>query len=249
MTQCGWLCHLKSAQVVRPRNHLGLSFARQRPGRLRYPARTIWGKDLRFFKRTWLPFLALLGIALAIILAIFQGIYTDNFSSDKDIIHIIGLAISVALGFTIVLFLLYYAIAKGIPFLVKRAMVWVAFKALDRAINNQTTTVEWTAIVPLEDDIGVGLALGSDNGVAPGHRFAVLNAANREKWGVLEASDVRESYCICSVFDRINPEFWAELERRMRSDPSPPRGVTIRRAIPEESLRDWLDVLLKTWRD
>lgn len=207
------------------------------------------GQRFAFPQENLASILGLLGIALATILAIFQGIYTDNFSSDKEIIYIIGLAISVALGFTIVLFLLYYAIAKGIPSLAKRAMVWIAFKALDRAINNQTTTVEWTAIVPLEDDIGVGLALGSDNGVAPGHRFAVLNAVNREKWGVLEASDVRESYCICLVFDRINAKFWAELERRMRSDPSPPRGVTIRREIPEESLRDWLDVLLKTWRD
>jgi hypothetical protein len=79
----------------------------------------------------------------------------------------------------------------------------------------------------------------------PGDRFVVLATAREEKWGVLEVSEVHDTYSVCSVSDRINPEFWADLERRMRYDPSPPQGITIRREIPDEALFEWLRVLLK----
>ncbi len=79
----------------------------------------------------------------------------------------------------------------------------------------------------------------------PGDRFVVLATAREEKGGVLEVSEVHDTYSVCSVSDRINPEFWADLERRMSYDPSPPQGITIRREIPDEALFEWLRVLLK----
>ena len=80
-----------------------------------------------------------------------------------------------------------------------------------------------------------------------GERFVVLNAISEEKWGVLQVSEIREYSCICSVFDRINPEFWDELEKRMRFDASSPQGVIIRREIPADYLLDWLSRILRNY--
>lgn len=112
----------------------------------------------------------------------------------------------------------------------------------------QAVVVEPSGITPIEDDVGIGLPIGVQDGLMVGERFVVLNSASLEKWGILQVHEIQENYCVCSVSDRINPEFWNALEERMRQDASPPQGVTIRREIPDEYLLDWLSRLLKAPR-
>lgn len=202
-----------------------------------------------FLKTTWLPFLALLGVALAIAVPLFLGIHTGNPSSGRDTGYAVALAVLAATGISAAIIPLFYFITKTVPWLMKLVIAWIITKGVARAIAAQTIAVEWTAITQIGDDIGVGLAIGSADGVSPGHQFIVLNTADQAAWGVLQASEVHAGHCVCSVFDRVRPEFWDDLERRMRSDPSPPSGVIIRREIPGEDLLHWLDILMRTWRD
>ena len=203
---------------------------------------------LGFLKKIWLPFLTLLGIGLAIAVPLFLAVFTDDLSSNNKIVITVLQAILAAIGASIVLILAYIFIASGIPKFVKAVRVWITLKTVTKAVESQTGTVQISGITPIENNVGIGLSVGLQDGVFPGQRFVVFNTANQEKWGVLEVSEVWDRSCVCSVSDRTNPEFWDNLDSRIRSDASPPGGVTIRREIPEEDLYDWLQRILKSWR-
>ncbi len=203
---------------------------------------------LGFLEKMALPFSVLLGIGVAITIPSFLAIATDDSSSNSKISITVLLAILVSATISIFLMLIYFLIAVGIPKFLKLIMVQVTLKTVKRAVESQTGTVQASGITSIEDDVGVGLLVGAQDGVFPGQKFVVFNSANQEKWGVLEVSEVQEHSCICSVFDRTNPEFWDDLVRRMRRNASPPQGITIRREIPEEALYEWLQGILKSWR-
>ena len=201
------------------------------------------------FARTWvLPFSVLLGLGLAVSIPWLLAVWTDDVSSNTRIAVVVILAVLVAVVFSFILLLLYHLATVRIPRLSRNIMVWATFKTVRDAFSRQAFVVEPSAITPIEDGVGIGLPIGLQDGLINGERFVVLNTASQEKWGVLQASEVLENSCICSVFDRINPEFWDALEQRMRHDASPPQGVTIRREIPEEYLLDWLSRLLNAPR-
>ena len=194
------------------------------------------------------PFAVLLGIGLAVSIPLSLEVAADGSSSNREIISAVVLAIVIALGASGFLIFLFATSIVVAPRIIKGAMTWITLKAVAKAIAAQAVFVETNGITSLDGDVGFGLSVGEEDGIRPGHKFVVLNTADQERWGVLEARLVSDTYCHCSVFDKINPEFWADLERRMRYDASPPRGITIRREIPEEQLLDWLRALLKTWR-
>ena len=203
---------------------------------------------LAFLKKVSLPFSVLLGIGLAIAIPLFLAIFTDDLSSNKEIVITVLKAILVAIGASIALILAYLSITIGIPKLLKLIAVQITLKTVKSAVASQANIVQASGITSVEDDVGVGLSVGSQDGIFQGQRFVVSNTANQEKWGVLEAAEVRERSCVCSVFDRTNPEFWDNLVRRMRRDASPPQGVTIRKEIPEEAYYEWLQGILKSWK-
>ena len=136
-------------------------------------------------------------------------------------------------------------VAWGSSRLLRRIAVWVTFKTVRRAISVQSAPLKPKGITTVNDDVGVVLPVGRNDNVIEGLRFVVENAADGEKWGILSVVWVDENSCTCSVSGRINDEFWANLERRMRSAPSFPGGVAVRREIPNEQLLDWLQALLK----
>lgn len=208
-----------------------------------------WGcLALGFLKKIWLPFLTLLGIGLAIAVPLFLAVFTDDLSSNNKIVITVLQAVLAAIGASIVLILAYIFIAAGIPKFLKAVGVWITLRTVRKAVESQTGTVQISGITSIEDDVGIGLSVGLQDGVFLGQRFVVFNTANQEKWGVLEVSEVRDHSCVCSVLDSMNQEFWDDLARRTRRDVSPPGGITIRREIPEEALYDWLQRILKSWR-
>ena len=199
--------------------------------------------------RKWvLAFSVLLGLGLAVSVPWLLAVWTDDTSSDGKIAVVIVLAVLAAAAFSIALLLLYHVATVRIPRLLRRLAIWVTFRTVREALSRQAIAVEPMGITPIDDEVGIGLPLGLQEGLATGDRFVVLNAASQEKWGVIQVYETSENSCICSVFDRINPEFWDSLEARMRYNACPPKGVTIRREIPDEYLLDWLTRLLKTPR-
>ena len=203
---------------------------------------------MSFVKKAALPFSVLFGIGLAITIPLLLGINTESTSSNETIAVTVLLAVLISAVASVFLVLLYFLTVVAIPMFLKRISAWITIQTLSQAIIRHSTPVQASGIGSREGDVVVGLASGAREGVTLGHRFAVFNTASQEKLGVMEVSEISERPCVCSVVDRINPDFWANLERRMGSDPAPPQGITIRREVPEEELLDRLTVLLKNWR-
>lgn len=199
--------------------------------------------------RKWaLPFSVLLGLGLAVSVPLLLAIWTDDTSSVGRVAVAVILAVLMAVVASVVLLLLHHLAIVRMPRLLRRIMVWVTFKTVREALSRQVIVVESIGITPTEEGVGIGLPLGSREGLVRGERFIVLNATSQEKWGTLQVYNVLENSCICTVFDRINSEFWADLENRMRYDASPPQGVIIKREIAEDYLLDWLSRLLNVPR-
>ena len=199
--------------------------------------------------RKWaLPYSVLLGLGLAISVPLLLAIGTGDSSSRRDIALSVFASVGIAAGASLILLVIYHSVTVWIPRLLRRFAVWVTFRTIHKFLAELDPTVKPIGITPIDDDVGVGLPLGLRDGLVTGDRFVVLNAASQEKWGVIQIYEIHEDSCICSVFDRINLEFWDSLEARMRHDASPPQGVTVRREIPHEHLLDWLTRLLKTPR-
>ena len=205
-------------------------------------------KILRLARKWALPFSVLLGLGLAVSVPWLLAVWTDDASSNTGIAVVIVLAVLASAAASLVLLLLYHLAAVRTPRLLRRIMVWVTFKTVRAALSQQAVVVEPLAITPILDGVGIGLPLGLQDGLLIGEQFLVLNAASQEKWGVLQVSDINEESCVCTVLDRVNPEFWDALERRLRHDASPPQGVIIRRALQEEHLLDRLERLLRAYR-
>lgn len=199
--------------------------------------------------RKWvLPFSVLLGLGLAISVPWLLAVWTDDASSGGEIAVVITLAVLTAIAASVVVLLLYRVATVSIPRLLRRFMVWVTFKTVREALSRQAIAIESIGITPTEEGVGIGLPLGTRERLVRSERFVVLNAASQEKWGTLQVYSLKEDSCICTVFDRMNSEFWADLENRMRYDASPPQGVIIKREIPEDFLLDWLSRLMNTPR-
>ena len=189
--------------------------------------------------------MSLLAIGISITVPLLLAIGTDDSSSRRDIVLTVVASVAIAAVASLILLATYHLVTIWLPRLLRRLAVWVTFKTIRKFVSEIEPTVEPLGITTVDDDVGVGLPLGLRDGVIKGEKFVVLNTASEEKRGALEVLDVWEISCICSVFDRRNEEFWNNLERKMRQDPSFPRGATVRREIPNELLFDWLQALLK----
>ena len=183
-----------------------------------------------------------IGLGIA---ALWLAFGTDDSLSYRGIALLTVLVVIGVVAVSILLLLLYRFSTVALPRLLRRSAVWVTFKTVRWAIAKQSTAIQPKGITTVNDDVGVVLPVGRNDGVMASHQFVVENAADGERWGTLEVVWVEENTCTCSVSDRINEEFWENLERRMRSEPSFPSGVAIRREIPEEYILDWLQTLLK----
>jgi hypothetical protein len=50
---------------------------------------------------------------------------------------------------------------------------------------------------------------------------------NQERWGTVEVISAEPRAYLAVPYDRANKDFFARLEERMRTDPSPPPGVIL----------------------
>ena len=203
---------------------------------------------MRLARKWAVPVSILLGLGLAISIPWMLATLTDNASSHGHIAIIVALAFLLAVVGSLIVLFAYLGAAAIIPKSLYRIMVWVTLRTVRSGITRLTLPIEPSGIAEIEGDVGIGIPLGFQDGVIEGDRFIVLNTTSQEKWGGIQVYEIQEDSCVCSVSDRINPDFWNALEERMRHDASPPQGVTIRREIPDELLLDWLTRLLKAPR-
>lgn len=204
---------------------------------------------MRLARRWALAFSVLLGLGLAVSVPWLLAIWTDDASSDGKIAVVVILAVLTAAAFSIALLLLYHLATVRIPGLLRRIMVWVTFRTVREAIAHYAVPIQPSGIGIEEGRLVIRLACGTRDRIGHRQRFLVINDANRELWGVLEAHRVDGDTCLCLVSDRINAEFWEYLEQRINREPSLPAGITVTREVPdEEEFGGWLRTVLDLWR-
>ena len=182
------------------------------------------------------------------IVALWKTLATDDSLSRSYILTALVEAVSYATGLSFVIAVIFLLAMLVFPRILRRFTVWVTLRTVCSAISRLSIPIDPDGIAEIEGDVGIGLRLGSQDGLSEGDRFLVVNTTNQRKWGILQVHEIRKNSCICLVLDRTNPEFWDALEARMREDPSPSQGVTIRRALSEEFLMDRLSRLLNVPR-
>jgi hypothetical protein len=197
-------------------------------------------------KKIWLAFVPTFGLVLAIVLFLFQARLDLLSLSAKlvatNTVFAILISLGVAFSFLAGFILLIGLLSK----LWRRLLVRITLYTMARAVGGQSRAVHAIGIGPQRGNVVVRLAIGSSESVATGDRFVAVNAATRERLGVLEVEEAEADSCVCRVSDRINVEFWEGLEGRMSRDPSPPAGVTFSLEGAEEVLNT-IKQLLRSW--
>lgn len=198
-------------------------------------------------KKIWIAFLPVFGIVLAIVLFVFQArLNLLSLSGNYVAINTI-LAVILAFGATFAILATAVFLAKLSTRVLRNLLIGLTIYTLNQTAIQSRSTVEAIGIGSREGSIVIRLNLGTQTTDLLGIKFEILNSASKEKLGTLEVIEIEDTSCLCSVFDRINVEFWESLEERMRRDPSPPSGITISREFPD-GLLEFMQDLVRNWR-
>lgn len=200
----------------------------------------------RIPRQIWFALGTVFPIVFGLVLFLFQARIELLQLSAKYVALNTLFAVLISLGATVLL-LAGFAFLIGFPGRAWRGFqVRITLHTLDRAVGRYYEPVQSMGIGARRGSIVIRLAVGVIGSVGVGDKFDVLNAATREKWGMLEVMEVEDASCVCRVSDRMNVDFWHDLEQRMERDPSPPAGVTFSREAPL-GLLDFVRRLVRTW--
>jgi hypothetical protein len=152
-----------------------------------------------------------------------------------------------ALVFPAVLVLIAFFLVKAFIFTARLILSWLALFVFFVAVEKYSKPVIAESISEQHGDLVVRLPLGADNGLTSEQRIQAANSATGEILGVLSPLDIGRTACLCIVFDRMNVDFWDDLDNRKRRNFSPPSGVKFAREIPDRFLV-FLKLVQCVWR-
>ena len=124
----------------------------------------------------------------------------------------------------------------------------LAKRAIRSSLSYSMMPIECTGILEIDNEVALQIRAGTSDGIRDGHQFNVYESMNNELWGRVVAINVRPFDCDCITTDRVNIEFWRELERRMRYNTSKPPNVHLVRDLPVIFLMEQVERLLDDWR-
>lgn len=170
---------------------------------------------------------------------------------DSD--DVLQLAVRVGVSLLIAVFFsalvgFYRYFARLVVVVYRAAVRPLAKHAIRSSLRQAVTPMDCVGIMDREGT--VHLKIRSAEGVYAGNgsQLRVVEATNGEPWGIIEVVQVTNGdYAICKPVDRQNVEFWQSLERRMKTDTSPPQNIRIVREFPPDFLEP-VEKLLNEWR-
>ena len=179
-------------------------------------------------------------IALAIILT-------------QDVLSILSVLVAVLASIAISAAIAALVAGYGFPLrwtngAYRTVMRRLAKKAIRSSLSHAMTPIDCTGI--LETDFGFALRVqaGGLQGITEGSRFNVHESTDNRLWGKVIAVEVRDDDCDCVPYDRVNEEFWVEIESRLRTDTSAPSNVHLIRDALDPGSLDGILRLLDDWR-
>lgn len=182
-------------------------------------------------------------IAVAGIVVSFEVVEVDL--AGRLVIVACGLAVLAALA----------AFAGFYPYFIRRAiavyrsiMRRLAKHAVRSSLKQAMTPMACAGIMDREGTVYLKIRIAEGVYAENGSQLRVVEATNDEPWGIIEVVQVTKGdYAICKPIDRQNVDFWQSLERRMKTDTSPPQNIRIVRELPPDFLEP-VEKLLNEWR-
>ena len=124
----------------------------------------------------------------------------------------------------------------------------LAKQAVRSSLKQAMTPMACVGIMDREGTVHLKIRIAEGVYAENGSQLRVVEATNDEPWGIIEVVQVTNGdYAICKPVDRQNVEFWQSLERRMKTDTSPPQNIRIVREFPPDFLEP-VEKLLNEWR-
>ena len=204
------------------------------------------GFSLRTIREKFLPFVALLGVCLAVIIPLLLVTYaSEEAPTGQRVAAIVGgclgaVALSVVLVAAYVGSLWVYARRR-------RPWTWVAIRVLDAASRESGPTISALGIGSRDGNLIIRLPREKNDFILEGDSFLALNAHTQEQLGIVRVVSVSEDSYLCGVSERIgNPVFWETLEGRMMHDFSSPTGVEFSRYVNQDSI-NLVRRLIRSW--
>ena len=159
----------------------------------------------------------------------------------------VGVSLLIAVFFSALAGFYRYIARLGI--VVYRAAVRpLAKHAIRSSLRQAVTPMACVGIMDREGTVHLKIRIAEGVYAGNGSQLSVVEATNDEPWGIIEVVQVTNGdYAICKPVDRQNVEFWQSLERRMKTDTSPPQNIRIVREFPPDFLEP-VEKLLNEWR-
>lgn len=108
--------------------------------------------------------------------------------------------------------------------------------------------MECTGILEIDDEVALKVCVGTSDGVTEETQLNVYESTSDQLWRSVTVINVRETDCACIVSDRVNVEFWEELEGRLRYNTGKPPNIHLVRELPITYLLEQVENLLDAWR-
>lgn len=196
----------------------------------------------RFDHKTFLYLLSSL-IAIAGIVISFEVVGVNL--AARLVIVVFGLAVLAALA----------AFTGFYPYFVRLAvkayrsiMRRLAKHALRSSLKQAMTPMTCAGIMDKEGTVHLKIRIAEGVFAGNGSHLSVVEATNDEPWGIIEVVQVtKDDYAICKPIDRQNVDFWQSLERRMKTNTSPPQNIRVVKEFPPDFLES-VENLLNEWR-
>ena len=170
---------------------------------------------------------------------------------DSD--DVLQLAVRVGVSLLIAVFFsalvgFYRYFARLVVVVYRAAVRSLAKHAIRSSLRQAVTPMDCVGIMDREGTVHLKIRIAEGVYAGNGSQLRVVEATNDEPWGIIEVVQVTNGdYAICKPVDRQNVEFWQSLERRMKTDTSPPQNIRIVREFPPDFLEP-VEKLLNEWR-
>ena len=188
------------------------------------------------------------GIAVSMSFAITLAVIVTQ---DRLTVLSVLLAILLSLGISVVsaaLIACYRYPKRWLLSAVRSVMRKTAKRAIGYGLSQAMTPVRCLGIMEREGYVYLRLGIGISDGIREGFPFQVFESTDNQLWGIVEVVSVEEHRCDCIPVLRINEDFWAALERKMKCDTSPPSNVHLIVGYPPPVMLELTDWLLDNWR-
>ena len=201
----------------------------------------------QFNRKTFLvvlPIFIAVGLSISVPLAL---------RGQGEIVSILQLAVWVCVSLVIAVVFsalagFYRYFARLVVVVYRAAVRSLAKHAIRSSLRQAVTPMDCVGIMDREGTVHLKIRIAEGVYAGNGSQLRVVEATNDEPWGIIEVVQVTNGdYAICKPVDRQNVEFWQSLERRMKTDTSPPQNIRIVREFPPDFLEP-VEKLLNEWR-